>query len=198
VPTSRTVRLQARPVNPSRLTKPAAEIFVALRLGIWAAAALALAWFPSHHGASYGTALWICWDSGWLLKIARHGYASNVDAPAFFPLYPGLTAVLGRLLGGRYALAGLTVSLASCLAAFELLWRLAAKHLDREGAFRTVLYLAIFPTTLFLQAVYSESLYLTLAVAAFTLAEARRWAWAALPRDLRSSRAPPASRLLQV
>lgn len=56
--------------------------------------------------------------------------------------------------------------------------------LGRDGAFRAVLYLAIFPTALFLQAVYSESLYLALALAAFAFAEARRWPLAALAGGL--------------
>jgi len=164
---------------------PAAELFVWSRAVVWGVAALALAWFPARHGAAYGTGLWVRWDSGWFLRIARHGYGADPPAtPAFFPLYPGVMALLGRALGGRYALAGLVVALGSCLVAFELLWRLAARHLGAEGAFRTVLYLALFPTALFLQAVYSESLYLALALAAFALAEARRWPWAAVAAAL--------------
>ena len=97
------------------------------------------------------------------MKIAHHGYASDAAAPAFFPLYPGLVAVLGRALGGHYVLAGLLVALAACWVAFELLWRLAIVRLGEQGAFRSVLYLAVFPAALFLQAVYSESLYLALA-----------------------------------
>ena len=57
-------------------------------------------------------------------------------------------------------LAGVLLSLAACAGAFVLLYRLAAGRLGPDGARRTVLYLAIFPTALFLQAVYSESLYL--------------------------------------
>lgn len=44
-----------------------------------------------------------------------------------------------------------------------------------EGARRAVLYLAVFPMTLFLQAMYSESLYLLLAIAAFVLAKRGRF-----------------------
>src|SRR5262249_19202597 len=40
---------------------------------------------------------------------------------------------------------------------------------------RAVLYLAFFPMALFLQAVYSESLYMLLTLAAFVLAERGRW-----------------------
>jgi len=76
-------------------------------------------------------------------------------------------------------LAGIVISLACCAGAFVLLYRLAEPYLGAEGARRTVLYLAVFPMSLFLQAVYSESLYLLLAVATFYLAERRRWLGAA-------------------
>ena len=45
----------------------------------------------------------------------------------------------------------------------------------RMGRDRALLYLALFPMSLFLQAVYSESLYLLCCVGAFFLAERRRW-----------------------
>jgi hypothetical protein len=63
------------------------------------------------------------------------------------------------------------VSLAACLGAFVLLYRLAAPRLGDEGARRAVLYLAVFPFALFLGAVYSESLFLLATVGSFTLAE---------------------------
>jgi Gpi18-like mannosyltransferase len=46
---------------------------------------------------------------------------------------------------------------------------------DRPTAARAVLYLCVFPTTLFLSAVYSESLFLALVVTAFYYARAARW-----------------------
>ena len=59
-----------------------------------------------------------------------------------------------------------------------LLERVAEERLGADGARRAVLYLALFPTALFLQAVYSESLFLFLSLAAFMLAERRRFGWA--------------------
>ena len=72
-------------------------------------------------------------------------------------------------------LAGVLVSLAACLGAFVLLYRLTEAKLGADAARRTVVYLAICPMALFLGAVYSESLYLLLAVAAFALAERGRF-----------------------
>jgi 4-amino-4-deoxy-L-arabinose transferase-like glycosyltransferase len=81
----------------------------------------------------------------------------------------------GRAFGGHYIVAGLIVSLACCLGAFVLLYRLALPRLGTEGARRALLYLALFPMSLFLQAVYSESLYLLCVLAAFVFADRSRW-----------------------
>jgi hypothetical protein len=158
---------------------PATAIFVATRMGIWLLAGFTLAWFP-RHGGGFGTTLWVRSDSNWYLAIAHHGYAPDPQHyPAFFPLFPTLIAGLGQVLDD-YALAGLLISLAACAAAFELLRYLAERHAGRAAATRSVLYLALFPMAVFLGAVYSESLFLALALGAFVLAERGHWPAAAV------------------
>jgi hypothetical protein len=173
-----------------RAWNPAPEIFLWTRAAIWAAALFALFVFvPNRHPRAARwddpslthdlgafTDVWARWDSVWFLRIAEHGYdAATGAASAFYPLYPATVAVLGRALFGHYVLAGILVSLAAALGAFLLLYRLAEERLGADGARRTVLYLAVFPFALFLQAVYSESLYLLLTLAAFALAERRHF-----------------------
>src|SRR5206468_8554489 len=80
------------------------------------------------------------------------------------------------VFGGHYVLAAVVVSLAAALGAFLLLYRLALPQLGPVGAQHAVVYLAVFPMALFLQAVYSESLYLLLVLAAFVVAERGRFA----------------------
>jgi hypothetical protein len=123
--------------------------------------------------------VWARWDSAWFVRIAEHGYASGQGAPAFYPLYPGLVGITGRAMGGHYVLAGLLISVTSAAFAFVLLYRLADLLLGESGATRAVLYLAIFPMTLFLSAVYSEALFLMLACACFLFAERGRMPLAA-------------------
>ena len=169
---------------------PAPEIFLWSRAAIWAAALFALFVFvPNRHPRAARwddpsvthdlgavTDVWARWDSVWFLRIAEHGYsAASGAASAFYPLYPGAVAVLGRALIGHYVLAGILISLAAALGSFLLLHRIAEERLGADGARRAVLYLAFFPFALFLQAVYSESLYLLLTLAAFMLAERRRF-----------------------
>jgi hypothetical protein len=159
------------------------EIFVWSRLGIWVAALLALFTLEPMRNPKAGrwddpslthdlgavTDVWARWDSVHFLRIAAHGYTSA--EASFYPLYPALVAASGRVFGDHYVLAGVLVSLAATLAAFVLLERLAERRLGAAGGRRAVLYLALFPTALFLQAVYSESLFLFLCLATFALAE---------------------------
>jgi hypothetical protein len=165
-------------------------IFLWSRAAIWAGALFAwLVFEPNRHpnaahwddpaltrDLGWVTDVWARWDSVWFLRIAEHGYgATHGVAAAFYPLYPLSVAGAGRVLGGHYVVAGIVVSLAAALAAFVLLYRLTETRLGPEGARRAVLYLAVFPTALFLGAVYSESMFLALAIGAFVLGERRRW-----------------------
>ena len=166
------------------------------RAAIWAAALFALYTFqPNRNPLAYRwddpklthdlgafTDVWARWDSVWFLRIAAHGYASPTHADsAFYPLYPMTIAGFGRVLGDHFVLAGLLISLGASLGAFFMLHRLAETRVGAEGARRAVLYLAVFPMSLFLIAVYSEALFLLLAIGAFVLAERGRWlpAWLA-------------------
>jgi hypothetical protein len=125
------------------------------------------------HDSGWVANVWARWDSVWFLRIAEHGYTHV--AAAFYPLYPLTLAGLGPVFGGHYVIAGIAVSLAAALVSFLLLQRLAEDRLGVDGSRRAVLYLAVFPMSLFLQAVYSESLFIALALGAFLLGERRRW-----------------------
>ncbi len=175
--------------------RQALDIYLWSRAAIWVAAIFAFFFFepnrhpnagrwdtPRLHDLGYFTDIWARWDSDFFLRIAQNGY--DDASAAFHPLYPALIAGLGRVFFGHYILAGLVISLLCCLGSFVLLHRLASKHLDADGARRSVLYLAVFPMALFLQTVYSESLFLLLVLAAFTFAERDRFAAAGLVAGL--------------
>jgi hypothetical protein len=197
------------PFEPAR--SPAIEIFLWSRAAIWAAAVFAFLVFePNRHPEAARwddpsvtrdlgsvTDIWARWDSIFFLRIAEHGYEHvSRSATAFFPLYPALVGALGRIFFGHYVLAGIVVSLAAGLAAFVLLYQLAEIRMGAEGARRAVLYLAIFPMALFFQAVYSESVYLLLTLAAFTLAERGRFLPAGVVTGLALLTRPAAAALL--
>jgi hypothetical protein len=182
-------------VPAARQPRVALGIFLWSRAAVWGAALLAFYWFepnrhpnaarwdsPLIHDLGAFTDVWARWDSVFFVRIAEHGYGHT--SAAFYPLYPALVWALGHVLFGHYVLAGIVVSLASLLGAVVLLYRVAEERLGTDGARRAVLYLAVFPMSLFLQAVYSESLFLFLVLAAFVLAERGRFSAAGVATGL--------------
>ena len=137
------------------------------------------------------------WDTFWYLDIASRGYHWNGNPleqqnVVFFPLFPLLMRVAGRAIGGHPLLGGLLVSLAAFLLALCYFWRWTADRLGADVATGAVWLLSAFPLALFFSAVYTESLYLLVAVAACYHAERRQFR--AVGRCRISGRAGPAER----
>lgn len=139
-------------------------------------------------GHEWATGVWwldrfSAWDSYHFVRIASVGYLPpGLDCcdQAYFPGYPLLMAALAPLTGGSVTAAGLVVSLVASSAAAGLLWTLVAE--DARGgaaaARRAVLLLALAPCGFFLVAVYTEALFLALALGAWLQATRRHWWWA--------------------
>ncbi|MSO95776.1 MAG: hypothetical protein EXQ81_08290 [Thermoleophilia bacterium] len=173
--------------DDTRSVSPGLRIFLWSRVAVWLVAVIAIVFFnrtpglgaewdsPRLHELGTVIDVWARWDSDWFLKIAEDGYSWPSSTPAFFPLYPFLIAAAGWMLLGHPLLAGVVVSLVAGSAAFVLVYRLTLARLGADAARRTVLFLALAPTSLFFGAVYSESLFLLLAVAAFLAAERGRF-----------------------
>ena len=117
---------------------------------------------------------WAHWDGVWFVRIASTGYR-HPDSQAFFPLYPLLVHLLAPLVGGYYVIAGMIVSLVAFAVTMVLLYKLSSRLFDPSVAAWTVAFIAWFPTSFVFSAVYSESLFLMLCVAAFWFASTRRW-----------------------
>jgi hypothetical protein len=128
------------------------------------------------------------YDSGWYYQIARHGYQFVVGGPsvgvgkpgkiAYFPLYPLLMRYAGRLFGPTDAdvyLGGILVSWISFVLAMVALFFLARLDLPRRRAERAVVLAAVFPFSFFFGMIYTEALFLLLAVLAFYAFRTRRW-----------------------
>ncbi|MFC7490151.1 MULTISPECIES: mannosyltransferase family protein [unclassified Knoellia] len=131
------------------------------------------------------------WDSYHFVRIATLGYLPpGLDCcdQAYFPGYPLLMAGLAPLTGGSVTGAGLLVSLVAGALAAGLLWLLVAEDPrgGRLAARRAVTLLALAPTGFFFVAVYTEALFLALALGAWLLATRRRWWLAGLLAALAS------------
>jgi hypothetical protein len=126
--------------------------------------------------------MWSRWDSEWYLSIAKNGYQfrpgeeSNV---AFFPFYPllvrGIHAIIPLRSDAGWFLIGILLSNAALLLALTYLYRLVLLDYDRAIASRTILYLCVFPTSLFLSAFYTEAVFLAAIVTAFYCGRSGRW-----------------------
>jgi len=146
--------------------------------------------------------MWVRWDSGWYLDIITRGYRMSGPMDTvqsnlhFFPLYPYLVKLVLLIAPASprvgVLLAGLFVSNAMLLPALALLRQLV---IDRTGdanlARCSIWALLLFPTGFFLSAIYTESTYLCVLLAAWLMATRRRWAWAALFGALTALSRPP-------
>lgn len=134
--------------------------------------------------------VWARWDSGFYLSIVGKGYFFELgqqSSVAFFPLYPLLMSFLMPIAGSALA-AGVLISNACLLGGLVFLYRLTELEFgDARTAWRTVFYIAAFPTAFFFSAVYTESTFLFMSVATFYFARKRLWAWAVLFGLLTSS-----------
>jgi len=182
----------------------AAEVDVAFTLVATRVATLFIAFIANLLFAPYGTRsftlpferqkfaeIFAAWDSGWYFDIASRGYYFNADGQssiAFFPLYPMLMRAVAWPFGGTDRaiwMAGIVVSSAAFVLALLAVHRLTQQLFgDREVARRAVLYLALFPFSLFFTRVYAESIFLLTSVLAVSRAYDGRWwragLWAAL------------------
>jgi hypothetical protein len=116
-------------------------------------------------------------DTGWYAGIAIDGYSYVPNRPqdqqniVFFPALPLLMRIAGRMLGGTpaaYVWGGGLLLFAAFFGALVYLFRLARELLGDEEVARTAIWLlAAYPFALFYSAVYTESLFLLGAAAAF-------------------------------
>lgn len=115
------------------------------------------------------------WDSFFYIDIASNGYyqtpgeaLSNI---VFFPLYPLLIGIFSIFTFNNYALTAWFISLFSLIGAVLFLNKFIKKYHPGINPHTTALYLLIFPTSFFLNAVYTESLFLLLSLATFYYAK---------------------------
>ena len=123
----------------------------------------------------YFTSIWVRWDAGHYIVIARHGYFYPVST-AFLPLYPLAIRLLAYPLGGHFIAAALVISTVATFCTFLLLYRLVLRLTSsRQVAAYSVTVAALLPIAFFFVAPYTESLYLTLSLAAVLAVLDHRW-----------------------
>ncbi|MFT3916399.1 MAG: mannosyltransferase family protein [Anaeromyxobacteraceae bacterium] len=107
------------------------------------------------------------WDANHYLFLADWGYQPQHISSAFYPLLPFLLKLLRPLAGGDALVAGLVLSTAAFLGAVAYLFLLVRAERDEATASRACLLLVAFPTTFYAGLLYTEALFLLLAVGLF-------------------------------
>jgi hypothetical protein len=119
-------------------------------------------------------------DALWFFRIAEDGYRAEDNSAAFFPLYPLVVRTVTLLPGIGPLGAGLLVSNGAFFMALLVLHALTRLELPAGYARPTVLFAAVFPTSFFFLAPYTESTFFLLSILAFWCARRDRWACAAI------------------
>lgn len=185
---------EPRPQLPQRDEVKAAfgycfKVWLTVRVGLFMAGLIGVALLPANTVADVPTwpapaltagwhnlfTAWERWDALWYLRIAAHGYSPTDTSAAFFPVYPLLVRVFSFLTGGHPLAGAFIVANAAALAAFVVVYLLTKHELDDRRARQTVLFMAVFPTSYFFFAPYSESVFLLLAATSLFSARLGKW-----------------------
>ncbi len=170
-----------KPVHSASAPRFVLAVFVLSRLLFMGVGALAAAMLPqatkldpSLHEVSGILNYWALWDGVWYTGIAQKGYQLDLLASTvFFPTFP-LMVRGGTALGGGPALWGVLISLVAAAFGMYFLYRIAEKLYGVKAARAAVLSFAFFPMAFFLNAVYTEAMFVALTAGSFWAAYVRR------------------------
>jgi hypothetical protein len=189
----------AEPVSPAiesgavvdrptlRDAAPALLLYAGIRL--FALIVLYVFWRRSGSEFGYWQLLSGRFDSGWYRQIAEHGYDTEIGIRpdgtlrntnlTFFPLLPGLIALVTAVTPLGSAAAGLLVSWLASLGAAWGIYAVGKQVRDRATGLMLVALWAVLPHALVATMVYTESLFTALAAWALWALLRRNWLLAA-------------------
>jgi Gpi18-like mannosyltransferase len=110
------------------------------------------------------------WDSKWYIDIAKNGYSYDKEGLSnvvFFPLYPILMKAAEFFTGMNLSLSGWIISVLFAGLSVIYLYKLAKEFHKNSDPILTAFLMLLFPTAIFLNAVYSESTFLFFSIASF-------------------------------
>lgn len=127
------------------------------------------------------------WDGQWYRIIAEHGYprelprlsdgSIDMNPWAFFPVFPGLVALVMKVTGLPFIYAGPGLSLLLGFFALHLLFKLVDRAVGRFEAIVAVVATSFYMASPIFSASYTESIALLLIVAILLLLRARKYLW---------------------
>ena len=178
----------ARAAWTSHATRAAIAPFFASRLAVYTVGFVAIAFIGlGPESARYRFSdnelvnMLARWDANWYTGIAEGGYSWNGDprienAVVFFPAYPMLIRAGMRLSGLPAPYVGFGISLLAFFVALSYLYRLGRDYQHIAAPEAAIGFACWYPFGVFYSAVYTESLFLLAASAAFYHAHGgQRW-----------------------
>ena len=117
-------------------------------------------------------------DAEHYLYLAQYGYqrvGDKANLIVFYPLYPILTGIIGRILAGNYVFAGLLISHICTGIAAIYLYLLIHMEYGEERAQTGVLSFLLYPFMVFTMGIYTEGLFLMLTVMGLYFIRRHNW-----------------------
>lgn len=128
------------------------------------------------------SSLWLKWDARHYIKIAQQGYVSTGDDRlmlVFFPLYPWTVRAV-NLVADNWLLSAAVVSTAFAVGAGVMLYMLCARCYGAAAARWALAYFLLNPYSVFLNAPYSESMFLFFTLCALYMCAQGKLGWAGI------------------
>jgi Mannosyltransferase (PIG-V) len=146
----------------------------------------------SHEGLAPSDPLLVLftrWDADWYLSVAHHGYhlATDYTGPgwtnvAFFPLMPGLEALMSTLMPLK--VTAIVLPNLSLVIGSVILYEWVRERFGERIARTTIMSVCFFPGSFVFSSGTSEALFFMLAVLSFQFLASRRWVPASLTASL--------------
>lgn len=114
------------------------------------------------------------WDGEWYMRIAEKGY-TGLKSTAFFPIYPLMIRMVHSVSGFSYFASAFLVSNISFMFALVFLYRVVKDLFGALISRRTLLFLVVFPSAMFYNVTYTESITLLTTVLFFYLLQKHKW-----------------------
>ncbi len=119
---------------------------------------------------------YVRWDAIAFLRIAAHGFNTDVGDIGHFPVYPIMLRIVG-FVAQDLAVAAFIIGFVSAVASGFFLQEIMRNMRFTEGENdRALLFMSFFPTAFFLALPYSDTVFMTFVLGTFYFMSEKKWA----------------------
>ncbi len=138
-------------------------------------------WFPTNEArwlAAQQTKFsrhFTTWDAAHYLVLSEAGYFKGLKACAFYPLWPMTVRWFSYATGVSHLISGMLLANLFSLAGWALFWSITARRFGQTVATWALVFLVVFPGSVFYQFIYTEPLFFFLLMLLWCGLERRRY-----------------------